>query len=671
MKRILFSLVCLLASMSIAAKLTVSTLSDGTVVLTLNATGDLDAEFSGTDGAATLKSGSVLAGVMTTATSIKVVTATGVTMNTNDIYRLCGEQWGNYQHFTKLTKLDLSEANVTYQADLKNFGNLSSLKIITFPKSTTSIPDATFVENSKCRIEEVTIPDNPSISLTLGSQAFHTTSLKKITIGARTSINVGSLCFQGDTKLTTVDFRYGTSNIVIGDQAFSYTPALANIVLPEGVTEIGAGAFLNSGIQSIRLPNSLKYIRTKAFSGCSQLKTITIPENVLQIETATFENNYNLSDVYVLGTTTKCAEGAFTDNMAYSYRLNSYSDGQQNVSVSGYTIEDGNMKTRTVLHCLSTAYNNYVNDYIKVIGTSAYSTSAYKDHPELNHWVFDAKGNKLPVVHSSYFEGTSGDYAGWKNFMLVDGKLESQIHIDDMRIRDKWYTMCLPFDMTAEQLKSAYGATVEVVEFSGVDITRDETGSKTILLKFKVPVTATKAHHPYMIHPSIHSGNVTGIKTTITGITKQPESAESLSNEKVVITASDGIVYTFMGNYAGGIGLRQYSYYYYSKDDVSQWPNGFYKWTASSGGTWTPYTACVLLNKDNGANSKAAMSFYDETETYTTDIESISVKTPRSQTAFQGKVMTLNGQVIRENASDLQGLPKGIYIVNGNKHIVR
>jgi hypothetical protein len=65
------------------------------------------------------------------------------------------------------------------------------------------------------------------------------------------------------------------------------------------------------------------------------------------------------------------------------------------------------------------------------------------------------------------------------------------------------------------------------------------------------------------------------------------------------------------------------------------------------------------------------MSFYDETETYPTDIESISVKTPRSQPAFQGKVMTLNGQVIRENTSDLQGLPKGIYIVNGNKHIVR
>ena len=199
----------------------------------------------------------------------------------------------------------------------------------------------------------------------------------------------------------------------------------------------------------------------------------------------------------------------------------------------------------------------------------------------------------------------------------------------------------------------------------------DAAGAKTILLKFKNPVSTTKAHHPYMIHPSIHSGTITGIKTTITGIARQAETAESLSKEQVVITASDGIVYTFVGSYASGTYLKQYSYYYYSKDDVSQWPNGFYKWIAPSGGTWTPYTACVLMDRDNGANSKAAMMFYDEAEENATGIESIVVRGHEANLFSQGKVMTLNGQVVREDATDLQGLPKGIYIINGKKHIVR
>lgn len=545
------------------------------------------------------------------------------------------------------------------------------MKKITFPATTTSIADQTFLDSSKSRIEEVIIPDNPSINLSLGSQAFQTTSLKRITIGARNTINVGNLCFVGDTNLTTVDFRFGSNSIVIGNQAFDRTTSLANIILPEGVTEIGTSAFLNSGVQSIRLPNSLKYIRTKAFSGCSQLRSITIPENVLQIETAVFENNYNLSDVYVLGSSTKCAEGAFTDNETYDYHLDAYTDGQTGVNISSYTKEDGNMQTRTVLHVRSSAYDNYVNDYLKVIGTTSFSTSAYGSHTELNHWVYDAKGNKLPVVHSNYFEGTSGDYAGWKNFMLVDGKLDNEIFTDDTRIRDKWYTMCLPFDMTSDQLKSGYGAAVQVMEFSGVQISQDPTLGKVIILQFKNPVSTTKAHHPYMIHPYIHSGSVTGIKTTITGITKQTESPSNLDNQKTVLTASDGIVYTFIGNYASDTGVKQYSYYYYSKDDVSQWPNGFYKWTASTGGTWTPYTACILLNKDNGASSKPSMLVNDEPEDLITGITQLPAgMNESSNKADDNNIYNMNGQVVRSNSSSLEGLPKGIYIYKGKKTVI-
>lgn len=653
--------------LSAEAKLAVSTLADGTVVLTVSAAGDIDAEFTGWDTAAKLKSGSVLAGVTTTAKSIKVVTVGNALLSSGDVSRLCGENSGNFQHFTKVATLDLSEANVGDQSYLRQFGFLTSLRKITFPKSTTSIPDYTFLESSKSKIEEVIIPDNASICLTLGSQAFHTSSLRKITIGARETIQVGSLCFQGDTNLTTVDFRYGSTSIVIGEQAFTGTTALANIVLPEGVTEIGPGAFLNSGVQSIRLPNTLKYIRTKAFAGCSSLKSITIPESVEQIETATFENNYNLSDVYVMGTKTKCAEGAFTDNVAYQYHLKNYTDGQTLGSLSDYTIESG-MQTRTVLHVVSAAYKCYVNDYIQVLGTDKYRCSPYGSHPELNHWIYDTKGNKLPVVHSDYFENTKGDYAGWKNFMLVDGCLESNVYTDDMRVRDKWYTLCLPFDMTSEQLKSAYGAAVEVVEFSGVQITTEPTGGKTILLQFKAPVSSTKAHHPYMIHPSVHSGTRTGVRVSIVGIDKQPETQENLNAQKVVITASDGVEYTFIGNYTTDRGLQQYSYYYYSLDDESQWPNGFYKWVAAAGGTWTPYTSCVLMNRDNGANAKPAMDLgIDSTET--TAVVAVVADQGLSERRFSG-VMNINGQLVRRDATNLDGLPRGIYIINGKKHII-
>lgn len=658
---------------TVLAKLTVHTESDGTVVLTLNAPGDLAAEIVGNRYSTVTTS---LLAPAVNATKLKVVTASGVKMSTDDMDRLCGEDnTGKYQRF-HMTELDLSEAVLQDENSLKGLGYITSMKKVTYPATTTFIP-TTYSEGSICKIQEVVIPDNASISLKLDQQAFHTTSLRKITFGARNGINIGTLAFQGDTNLTSVDFHYGSKNIVIGNQAFDRCPALANIVLPEGVTEIGAGAFLNSGVQTIRLPNSLKTIRTKAFAGCTELKTITIPEGVEQIETAAFENNYNLSDVYVLGLHTKCAEGAFSDNNTYQYTVGAYTDGQTNFSINNYKPEGKDMKTRTVLHYREAAYKDYTNEYLQLIGTDKYATTApYKDSPELNHWVYDSDGNKLPVVHSDNFEGNKvgqGPYAGWRNFMIVDGKLDDNIYDDDVRVRDKWYSMCLPFDMTAEQLKSAYGDLVEIVEFSGAKTYRED-GTKYLTLSFKKPVHCTKAHHPYMIHPAMHSGEETGVKATIVGIKKQPETDEVLECNSVTIR-EDGVDYTFIGNYTANRQIPANSYYYYNGSGATNgsYAPGFYK-RVQAGGTWGRYTAIVRASADDGVRAKSNTLFYEEVADYgqTTGIDAIA--TPASmqaQGAAAGKVYNLQGQVVRTDSDSLDGLPAGLYIVNGKKYMVK
>jgi hypothetical protein len=95
---------------------------------------------------------------------------------------------------------------------------------------------------------------------------------------------------------------------MIGDQAFSYTPALANIVLPEGVTEIGTGAFLMFR-RTVHPPSQFVEIHPYPKpSRDAHSSRLLLFRECLQMETAAFENNYNLSDVYVLGTANKCAK---------------------------------------------------------------------------------------------------------------------------------------------------------------------------------------------------------------------------------------------------------------------------------------------------------------------------------------------------------------------------
>ena len=653
MKRLILMLALSIITLQATwAKLTVTQETDGTVVFTLEASGDINNEFTPVSGRYAEYTPSDLIKDYLTTTKLKVVTKTGVTMSSEDLKRICGMAEGE-NNFPNLNTLDLEFANFTNDHDLVNLKYMDQLKTITFPRTTKEIPQGCLNYGS-CKIENVIIPDNAERSVDVGVQAFPQ-SLKTIKLGEvnpNGNSKIGQYAFAGCTELTSVDFGYGWKEI--GTQAFTGCSALKDIVLPEGVEYIRDGAFSGAAIEAIHLPNTLKVIEKNAFV-CEKLKTITIPASVEKIEAQAFQNNKALTDVYVLGTKTKAENQAFYQQASASF---SYTNQNNTTPLKReFYKKEGSDSPLAMLHYPKEAKNDYINEHSRTLGGSTNSMLA-------------ENGEIWPTKEDGKYTVQHGDYAGWKNFALVGENKKDDTWDDDKRVDGKWYTMCLPFDMTAQQLKSAYGSKVEVVEFSDVDIVTKSNNDKIITLKFKQPVTETKAHHPYMIHPSLHKGTQMGVKTTIVGIKKQEEKKESLDAQKVVKTA-DGVTYTFIGNYDKNKHLQQYSYYYYSDDNESTYKNGFYKWIASNSGTWTPYTACVLMNKDNGANAKPSISYYLESiDGQTTAIDTLPVM-PAVHDMQQGKVYTITGQLVQQGTINLKALPQGVYIVNGKKYIVR
>ena len=652
MKRLILMLALSIITLQATwAKLNVTKEADGTVVFTLEASGDINNEFT-MKGYAQYEVSSLIAPYLN-ATKLKVVTKPGVTMSSEDLKRICGmaEEENNFRN---LNTLDLEFANFTNDNDLVNLKYMDNLKTITFPRTTKEIPQACLRDGS-CEIENVIIPDNAERSVDVGVQAFPQ-SLKTIKLGEvnpNGNSKIGQQAFLGCTNLTSVDFGYGWKEI--GTQAFFGCTALKDIVLPEGVEYIRYGAFSGSAIEAIHLPNTLKKIEATAFR-CHHLKTITIPASVEMIEGQAFQENYALTDVYVLGIHTKAENQAFYQHASASFIYTNPSNTPP-LKREFYKKEDGSNTPLAMLHYPKESKNDYVNEHSRTLGGTTNSMKA-------------ENGEIWPTKEDGKYTLQDGDYAGWKNFALVGENKEDDTWDDNKRVDGKWYTMCLPFDMTAQQLKSAYGSKVEVVEFSDVEVVTKPNNDKIVTLKFKQPVTETKAHHPYMIHPSLHKGTQTGVKTTIVGIKKQEEKQESLDAQKVVKIA-DGVTYTFIGNYDKDKHLQQYSYYYYSGDDETRYKNGFYKWIASNSGTWTPYTACVLMNKDNGANAKPSISYYLESiDGQTTAIDTLPVM-PAVRDMQQGKVYTITGQLVQQGIINLKALPQGVYIVNGKKYIVR
>ena len=651
MKRLILMLaLSIITLQSTWAKLNVTKEADGTVVFTLEASGDINKEFT-MKGYARYEASSLITPYLN-ATKLKVVTKTGVTMSNEDLGRICGMA-DEENNFPNLNTLDLEFANLTNDGKLVNLKYMDKLKTITFPRTTKEIPPAC-LNYGPCKIENVIIPDNAERSVDVGVQAFPQ-SLKTIKLGEvnpNGNSKIEQQAFAGCTDLTSVDFGYGWKEI--GTQAFYGCSALKDIVLPEGVEYIRDGAFSGAAIEAIHLPNTLKVIEQNAFV-CENLKTITIPASVEKIEAHAFQDNKALTDVYVLGTKTKAENQAFYEQASASFSYTNPS-GTTPLKREFYK-KSGSDSPLAMLHYPKDAKNDYVNEHSRTPGGSTNSMLA-------------ENGEIWPTMEDGKYTTQVGDYAGWKNFALVGENKKDDTWDDDKRVDGKWYTMCLPFDMTAQQLKSAYGSKVEVVEFSDVDVVTKPNNDKIITLKFKQPVTETKAHHPYMIHPSLHKGTQTGVKTTIVGIKKKEEKAESLQAQKVVKTA-DGVTYTFIGNYDKNKHLQQYSYYYYSGDNESTYKNGFYKWIASNSGTWTPYMACVLMDKDNGANAKPAISYYLESiDGQTTAIDTLPVM-PAVRDMQQGKVYTIMGQLVQQGTINLKALPQGVYIVNGKKYIVR
>ena len=120
----------------------------------------------------------------------------------------------------------------------------------------------------------------------------------------------------------------------IGSYAFSDCSGLTSITIPNSVTSIESGAFARcSGLKSATIGNSVTSIGNYAFAYCSGLKSVTIGNSVTSIGNYAFGNCENLGDVYCLATnvpyTDECNpfEGSYPEYMTLhvpAEAINSY-----------------------------------------------------------------------------------------------------------------------------------------------------------------------------------------------------------------------------------------------------------------------------------------------------------------------------------------------------------
>ena len=98
----------------------------------------------------------------------------------------------------------------------------------------------------------------------------------------------------------------------IGGAAFSDCSGLTSVTIPDGVTSIGDQSFYKcSGLTSVTIPSSVTSIGNEAFYWCYGLTSITIPSSVTSIGNDTFYYCKGLTSITIPSSVTSIGEDAF------------------------------------------------------------------------------------------------------------------------------------------------------------------------------------------------------------------------------------------------------------------------------------------------------------------------------------------------------------------------
>ena len=190
------------------------------------------------------------------------------------------------------------DANVPSQS----FSNLTKLTSVVLPASATQIKDSAFYKCSA--LADVTFPE----ALThIGTYAFEGTSLTSVTLPAG-CLSYGKGAFRRISTLTSATlpdalteipasmfadsgitgFNWPASCTKVCDDAF-YSTELTELVIPEGVTELGSDAFGSCrSLESVSFPTTLQTIGDYAFEFCYGLTNVVVPDNVQTIGESAF-----------------------------------------------------------------------------------------------------------------------------------------------------------------------------------------------------------------------------------------------------------------------------------------------------------------------------------------------------------------------------------------------
>lgn len=233
--------------------------------------------------------------------------------------------------------------------------------------------------------------------------------------------------------------------------------------------------------------------------------------------------------------------------------------------------------------------------------------------------------------------------------------------------KNRWNAICLPYSINRRQIEEVFGDGTMVVLMNYIDT------SKKKVMFIEHANQDIIAGYPYLIFPTDKTNK--DDHSVIESITTRATFGEA--DSPLFSVGTDGITYpgaemqsdalVFKGTFTNTT-LTEGSYVVTNNGVLSRIPKD------KDGMNIRPYRSYIYFNRQT-AGAKAILlqnmnvNGFENDEDNTTGIENLLFES--GILTHSADVYSIDGQLVRSKALNFNGLPKGVYIVNGKKYVKR
>lgn len=231
--------------------------------------------------------------------------------------------------------------------------------------------------------------------------------------------------------------------------------------------------------------------------------------------------------------------------------------------------------------------------------------------------------------------------------------------------KNRWNAICLPYSINRRQIEKVFGDGTMVVLMKKI-----ETSNKKVMF-IEHANQDIIAGYPYLIFPTDKADTNKDDHSVINSITTRATFGEA--DSPLFSVGTDGNTYpgaemqsdalVFKGTFINTT-LNEGSYVVTNKGVLSRIPK--------DGMKIRPYRSYIYFNRQT-AGAKAIslqnmnVNGFENDEDNTTGIENLLFES--GILTHSADVYSIDGQLVRSKALNFNGLPKGVYIVNGKKYV--